>query len=340
MVIGKFKALIHALQQNKLEWFNRWVDGTLYNINNVVRDGDWTMVANRTTIDRPGPIAIGGPHTEPPTATAWTTASYTGVVKMVHKYTMLEGGWLNQIRIRTAAWDLDVVSKITIINNTTGENKVFSDPILTNDGWAVLTVSQTIVLIGSTFDITYEYYNSTAASNIDGNWKADEGNTGIPASQEFTVDDSGNPTVIEISHTDIDGGNRATELDGIIVDSIITAAEIANPDRSFKAKVTAVDTTSTNSTKYNCVLISLGTGNNLRNNRDCTINIDVPITVPSVYNLNADYWLVNPSWATITSELYYDGVIQADVNDAYGIELIFQHASISPDWDLLSLYGG
>jgi len=300
----------------KLSWFGQWVDGTYdngtYDTNDVIRDGAWTMVATTTTTDRAAPQAIGDADTQPSADTVWAeNSSHTGVVQMRHKYVTTTPGWLQSLRIRTPFWDKDVFTKITFVNNTTGAVNIINNPILTDDDWTIIRIDNVPYASGADFEIWYEYYNSDDLAAIGGGWTSNVG-TGIPASQQFNIDNLATPTVIEVSYTDLDSDNRSTELDGVIVGSIININETGDTKRSVEVEVTAIDTTSVSSTKYTVTLIQNGK-DDVRDDKTCTIGIDIPITQPSVFNYNTDYWLSNPlDWATVSSELYLDGVIQAD----------------------------
>ncbi|RLA01907.1 MAG: hypothetical protein DRQ47_07475, partial [Gammaproteobacteria bacterium] len=325
----------------KMQWQGLWVDGT-YVVNDVVRDGAWTMVANATTTDRPAPQEIGEADIQPNTDTIWAkNNTHTGMVQMRHKYVTTEPGWLQSLRIRAAFWDKGVISKITLVNNTTSSVTVINNPILKNDDWTLLALDNVPLPSGTDFEIWYDYYNSDALALVTGGWTSNDA-TGIPAAQHFNIDDLTNPTVIEISHTDLDSDNRGTELDGVVVNSIIHINETGDTKRSVEVNVDVIDTAAPSSTKYTVSLIQNGSGD-VRDDKTCTIAIDVPITQPSVFNYNTDYWLAGspvfgqPDWATVSSELYFDGVLQADTNDAYGIELIFQEASVSADWEMLAV---
>ena len=318
----------------KVQWLNEWQQQT-YEKHDMVIDGDWTMIANAQTTERAAPQADGPLVITPPTATTWTTANDISVVKMVHKYTTSVSGWGITLRVRTAFWDIDVVTRITFYNVTTGDIKILNNPILNDDEWTLLVVSSGLIPSGTNFEIWYEYYNSSDSNSIEGGWTSSVG-TGVPADKSFTIDSLSAPTQIRFDYDDLDSTDRQTELDGVTVGSIIHISETGDISRSSETEVTAVDTTDPTSVKYSVSLIHNGP-KNIRTARTCTVRIDVPVTAPSVYNVNTDYWVANqPTWATVSSELYYDSVQQADVNDAYGIEVSFQKAYISPDWDYVS----
>jgi len=46
--------------EDRMRWLNFWEgDYTTYEKNDVVKDGNWTMVANKQTSDKPAPLPIG-----------------------------------------------------------------------------------------------------------------------------------------------------------------------------------------------------------------------------------------------------------------------------------------
>lgn len=333
------KAQLTSDLNDSVQWKGGWVDGT-YITNDMVRDGDWTMVVNGnnpSTTDRAAPQTKGSPENSINPTQALTPTSDTSVVKMVHNFTMLKTGWLQQLQVRVPFWDLDSVSRVTLVDVTNGGAVVINNPILKSDDWVNLLIGNTLYEAGTVGEVWFEFYNSTKVNNINGDWKSNIG-TGIPSNEEFNIDNAINPTVIEIDHDDLSSTDRSTELDGVVAGSIILIAESGDITHNVQVEVVTVDTTSATSTKYTVTLLDNGS-KDIRDNLPCTISIDVPITQPSQYDVITDYYLGStnqPSWATIVSRLYYDGVQQADVNDAYGINILFQEASFSADWDMVA----
>lgn len=325
-----------AENSGKVQWKNVWAEGT-YDKHDMVIDGDWTMIANTTTSERAGPQAIGDPDQTPTEDTTFATASDTSVVKMVHNYTVTESGWINSINVRVPNWDLDSVSRVTLVNVTTGESRVIENPILADDAWVTVVNTNVFLTTGDVFEVWFEFYNSTAASSIDGGWLSEIA-TGVPANASFKINSATVPTTLSIDHDDLDAVDRSSELDGVVANSIITIVETADPSRNIELEVVSVNTVPASYTEYTVSVISLGS-KNIRTGRTCTVQIDVPITQPSEYSVNADYYLGvanQPSFGTVVTRLYYDGVQQADVNDAYGIQVVFQEALISDDWDVVA----
>jgi hypothetical protein len=68
-VIYQFRRLSEATealqvgQDARMTWKGAWAAGT-YNVNDVVRDGSWLMIANKRTTDQPA-------ATDPPTSADW-----------------------------------------------------------------------------------------------------------------------------------------------------------------------------------------------------------------------------------------------------------------------------
>ncbi|RLD08598.1 MAG: hypothetical protein DRI65_01810 [Chloroflexota bacterium] len=316
-------------------WKGAWVDAT-YILNDVVRDGAWTMIANTETTDRAAPQNIGDvldaidPNASP------TTGSNMSTVKMVHRYTMTKSGYLKSISLRAPSWTSDSVTKATLVNISSGESETIDDPVLsTEDEWVTVTIGTAIAVVGNIYEIWFEYYNSTSASNISGEWNS-ELSSGDPSSKAVAIDVMTNPTRVAFSHTDIGNNGHATELDAVAIGSIITVMETNDNTRSFTCEVSAISTAPASSTTYTVINVQNG-AEDVRDGMACACDIDIPIAVASDYTLFADLWDTPAGFATITSELWYDGVQQADVNDGYGINLAFQEASVSPDWDLMAL---
>ena len=318
-------------------WKGEWGGGE-YNPNEVVRDGEWTMISLATTEDRPAPQPVGEPQDSLNKAVAFTTGSDASIIKMIHRYTLVENGFLELLEVHTPFWDLDSVVLITIINETSGAVRTITNPILATDDWTVLLRESIIGVAGTIFRVEYEYYNADSANNINGGWTSNEG-TGEPAVSEINIDNLSAPTVVEIHHTDLDAFSKQVQLDGVAVGSIIRVTETGDPSRTFEAEVSVVDVSAANSTKYTIINVSNGPSN-VRDNRVCTVNIDVPIVVNSEYSRLAAHYPANlPNWATVETSLYFDGVLQPLLSntEAYGINVVFQKAVISPDWDIVSI---
>lgn len=308
-----------------------WAEGN-HKKNHLFVEGDWTGYPTIDTPDHLAPQEVGSPE-DSINKDAFPEVNNTSVVKMVHKFTVTKDGYAKALQILTPSWDLDSVSRITYINTTTGEGDVRDNPILSSGEFTTLKIANKFINIGDVIEVWFEFYNASAANAIDGGWISSVG-VGIPISTEYQIDNLTTPTVLEISHTDLDATNRSTELDGVVAGSIVRITETQDVERNIEFEVATVDTVSATSTKYTVVPGSVNNGfKALRNSVTTTVHIDVPITQPTEYAVKAGYYPTgNPSWATVTTELYYDSVLQAGVVDGYGINMLFQIADVSADW--------
>ena len=311
-----------------------YVEGEVQKNTETTRNG-WNMISNKITSDLPDPQNTGSPENSIKSDAILTTASNVSVIEVVIIATAIKTGFLKELEIYTPFWDTDSISIITYHNITTGKTTTLDNKILRSGDWTIIGTSSIFIKIGEVIRVSFKYYNSSAANSIDGGWTSKLA-TGEPLTAQLNLDNLTAPTAGELHHTDLDTNDRSTELDGVVSGSIVRVTETGDVDRNIEFEVDTVDLTSIISTKYTVLLGSVKNGaKNIRADKTCTIHIDVPITQPSEYSVVADYYPTNnPTWATITTELYYGGVLQADAGDydGYGINLLFQEAVVSDDW--------
>lgn len=320
---------------DRVRWMGIWLSQA-YVKNDMVKDGDWTAIANKATTDRPAPQPDGPPENS--MVGVFTQSSDISIIKMVHEYTIAQDGFVESLAINPAFWDFNVVTKITTVNIGSGETTIYLNPLMVAGEWNILRRTSIPMAIGTVFRVEFEYYNTTPASDIRGDWTAKVG-VGAPLVGEINIDNVTVPTSLVYSNTDSDAVDRTVELQGVAVNSILLITESGDINRFLHVKVTAIDISQPTYTTYTVSLIDVG--NNIRNNKAVASVIDVPISQPSEYNVSTNYYLGDPiDFATITSELYYDGVLQPNGDDAYGINIGFQKADVSPDWDLVAYSSG
>jgi len=313
----------------------QFVSGQTYEKNNLVVSNGYTGITNIATGDSPAPQLTGSQEHTIDQSLGFSTSQNASIVKCVHKYAFNKDVIVDLIQVQVPVFTLNTVVKISILNLTTGFAQSINSPALSPSEWVILKTGQAVIRENDAFEIWLEYYNTNKSDEIIGQWNSSV-STGAPSSQEFTIDNVANPTVIEISHTDVSSNDRAAELDGVVAGSIIEISETGDINRSVKVKVGSIDTSDANSTAYIVSLISNGPSN-IRDNKNCSIFIDSAIIVASDYAVAANYWGLNqPTFATVTSELYYDGVLQAGTTDAYGIDFRAQPAFISNDYLIIS----
>ena len=251
---------------------------------------------------------------------------------------MKQDGYLKTLELRTPVSDLDSVFRLTVYNITTGEGNVIDNLILNSDDYTIIETGSFLTRNTDQLQIDFESYNSSKTDNVRGGWNSLLG-ISVPALAQFTIDDLLIPTSLKYDHTDLDGLSRATELNGIVANSLLLISESDDPTRSVEVKILTT-TAETGFTTYTCELIGLGAKGTIRSGKTCVSNFDIPITQPTQYNVISNLYSSQPDFADVSTKLFFDGVDQSALNtDCYGIRLSFQRAYFSPDWFLKQLSG-
>jgi len=306
-----------------MRWRGFWVTGREYKKHDVVRDGDWTMIALRDTYDRPAPQAIGQ------AAYIYQGSSPTGPITakeltVGHRYIWAVSGWLSGWRAFTVAGNY---YRIFSIVDPDGANE-FAEILsfdATTTGWHEASLTPQFILAGTVFELWSAAQEPDPTPTIwTGNW--DYGtppNPGTPVSGSV-VHANSLLSVLSIHKVDNDGGDRGAELlaldigdifvgpgdlrwsvqgvadQGLYVDIAIAPAQQAVPDGVFNFSFETVTAT--------------------------------PITTV----IDPDYYLGN---AGIDGRYRVDGGAVVVTQSAYGIDVEVQQAYISSDWALVAYSG-
>jgi len=323
---------------SKMFLYGDW-DGNSVSQNGVVTDSGYTgVVLSASTTDRPAPQPNGDVEPTVPDSVSWTESSNTSVVRAIHDITFTKDVEASVLQVIVPEWDTDFISRIYVINNTNSTYRTYTNKILNSGTYTTLSTEKSIIESSDSYTVAMDTYNASDTQGVDGGWTLNVG-VGAPASAEFNVNSITVPTDITISHTDLDAGNRGTELDGVAVDSIMFISETLRPERYIEVKVT-VSTAQTGYTDYDVTLISKS-NQNISNGAICTLNIDTPVIQPTKYYRAAALYATQPSYCTITTALEYDGVDQGATNtDAYGINVIAQPVKFSSNFKIISSPSG
>lgn len=267
----------------------------------------------------------------------FATAQNTSVVRMTHRYTLKTNLFFRGIEIRSPFYGLDTLTRVTVTNETTGEQVIESEVIQAANQWISLGTRNRVGVTGEVLRVDYDIYNAQQGPGFTGGWTSIIG-TGTPAVGQLVIDSASNPTLLRYNHEDLDGTNRQTELNGLTLDSIIDVVETSSQNRNFKVKVTSI-TPQTGYTDYAVTLISKD--NDIRDNETTTTTATGAVNQPTQYNVITDYYVTQPDFADVVSALQYDGVDQAaDPTDAYGIRILIEKATFSSKWKYLVIPGG
>ena len=130
------------------------------------------------------------------------------------------------------------------------------------------------------------------------------------------------------------------ELDAVGVGDILTIIELGDIEHSVRLTVDSIDTAGADFTSYNVTKIGEGNKGTVRDNKDSRVSFQSAVSVNSDYGVNTGFYGTQPAFATVTTALEFNGVDQGATNtDGYGIDIVFQKATISTDWELVAFNG-
>ena len=324
-----------------VEWTGLWAN-TQYTVNQQALDGDYLGIANKTTEDRLAPQPSGDKEYTI-TGTTATTQSNVSVINSGHEYTFTESGWVNELRVfvneltDTTSYRVIVLD---VTNSGTPISNVYEDPFLEEGRWSTISIGQKFVNVGSKFKVYIDALNSGSNSQVTGGWdRGGNEQNSAPTDKSWNTNNQG--SVVRIDKDDLNSTDRSSELNGIITDSILQFVETSSPSNLIKFRTIAPPIDNGSYVQYLTVKIEEDFGGP-GIGETSTLTADIPIPQSTEYKETIDYWLTNePSWVTIEGILEYNGVAQSGVTDnAYGVDIGFTPAYLSPDWDIISVNGG
>ena len=153
---------INSGNQVYMEWLGDWVQQT-YLKQQVVRDGDWTMVALIETADRAAPTTVGAPEYSVVPDPIFPELSNVSLVKSGQTYTFTEDGWLENIRVWVPEI-LDHSFRVILEDVTNSVTREITLGPITPDAWNVVTEGNAFVQAGNVFKITLETSHDTGGA--------------------------------------------------------------------------------------------------------------------------------------------------------------------------------
>ncbi len=322
-----------------VSWGGNWLPGQLYAENTMATDGQWTMVSVRETYDRPAPQPVGNPAYALPTSPSFAIESSASVVHSGHLYEFLESGWVKRLRVYVAELSADTNYRVVMIDVTDPANPVVNfieESILIENQWATVAIAHRPVLAGTKWLIYLDALDSGASTLINGGWGyGGSTQSGTPATQLWSKNNQN--TRIRINKTDLDSTFRGTELLSVVPDSSISIVQSSNSAAFIT--VTVIESPIDLGTAVEYVVVPQDIGAAFTSLAACNIQIEIPIPATTEYVEIADHWASTdtPTWASISGYLALNGVVQPSTeNNAYGVDIQFQKAYVSPNWDYIS----
>lgn len=297
-------------------WRGPWEDRT-YHRGDVVLDDGWLMIANQTTNDRPAPLAQGDP-----------TFGYTGAdptadtsAKQLiqgQRYTTIQPAFITGFRVYTIAGNQYTIYSVI---DGTDINQIM---VINADstGWIPFNTGKTPVPAGTVFDlvaITSEPDPTPVVWNGEWNYTTPN-NAGIPAAGDISHS-SKELGSLRVHILDDSPADRQAELLALTVGDIINGpGGVRWSIQGLTDEATYVD--------FSIVPAQQGSPAGVFDFSFETVTA-TPITHISDKNFWVPYDNVN---GLIGIDVDYDDVT---INDnQYGIDIQFQPATVSSEWDV------
>ena len=304
---------------NMMRWNREWVEGYEYTPSDVVRIGGWTMVCIRPTTEFPAPVRVGSPFylydgtigSRQETNTQWTFGN---------RYTFGVSGYLTGWRIDTVAGNAYRV--FSVINGVVREALTFE---ATGSGWQEFNLDAAIIMAGTVLDVVAVVSEpDPTPTTWTGNWNyATPNNEGVPVSGQVSHADKAKDS-LRFHKIEDDGGNSGADLLALSVGDLINGPGISWSVQNVADMGDWVDITVAPQTQ--------GTPDGLSAFEFETVTA-TPITVP----VDAGYWGTSPYAAQGFEGQTYSTSVFTD--DAFGIDLEVQNATVPVDWDVLAYSG-
>lgn len=316
-----------------------WTAGTIAQPGEIWRDGGWTSAALVATEDRPAPYYTGDRSNAVSVAPTFATTSFAGLVRSGQIYTFTESGIIKEMLAWVPAVDPDIEYQFIFADLTDPANVAYryvtAPPTITPNAWFTVSVGDYIVGEGSVVGVFIQALNSSGEGADTGNWNYDgTSQNGAPSSMGWNRNTF--QSTLRISHTDVGGGSRESDLLAAIPGSTIRISEVGDPSAYYEYFVTLTNN-ETGYVEYEVDLIGSGSGG-----PSVSAETIVDFTIPGVqfteYVQESNYWSTNgnPSFATVQGYLTWEGGDVSAPNDLFGVDIEFQPAAISDDWTVLS----
>lgn len=310
-------------------WKGNW-QATEYRKNHVVLDGDWTMIANKTTTDRAAPQGIGPKYWASALGDtpAWAQNSASVAQLIVGaRYTFTDARFLYTGRY-WIVYDPNITYEVWLVTDPLGNphyNNILAEFTPTsdmNDTWLSIPLGQDLVPPGSVVDLLMVIRTKETENTFAYDWDYQRVN-GDPASGVIAHQSGGGEMRV---HQEDDGAtDRTTDLDNIAPGSTINAGGI---DWSVQA-----------ASKTGSVYTFLVQPVTRAAAGTYTVTFKWYGAQAIAYDHIVDHY---QAVAEIQGIKIEGGGYPADVvldDDAYGVDIEIQDALISPDWELVSFAG-
>ena len=327
------------LIEGRVRWENKW-EQVQYQTNDMVLDGNWTMIANKDTTDRAAPQPIGTAFWLLPDNPTWVVIETTNYVKQ-GLHLIVPAGKLTELqsyRVWIEDNSPDARYRVYYLDNNTGLIEVgeeFTGDIVPVPGWLEVPVSRGFAA-GSDVFIWLRGENHQANTTFNHAWVRGPNNQNNvdPGVGNWTTDNQF--TSLRINKTDDDATDRSAELASVTIGSTLRPTSEGDPDAFLEYEVLTITDMGT-WFQYGVTLLATGTNGEPPIGTRDQIYFEIPIPAPTDYVTLLNGLAAYPNASGIL-EIGETGVVESA--DGHAMDVFLQEYIASPDWDLVSAIGG
>ena len=318
-------ALPSELGTGLMNWKGEWSQQE-YNLNDVVRDGIWTSIANQTTTDRPAPIKEGPEYYLFDSELISDSATAKHILAGQRVTTGPSGGYLTGYRVHTA---ISHTYEVYIVYNplTTPVFELLNSFKATIDGWNDFNAVPILLQPGAVFDIiTLIQQPTDTPIEWSADWDYQTPQNAVDAPIGTIQQSRGAPGTMYISKTDNNSVDRTIELAALSTGDKIRAA----------GQQWAIQSIISSGTYFTLDVIpaQVGTPEGIT-----TFTFETVAPTPIKYGVNLNYWITNPSvQGLFTAGGSWENIVPDE--SQYISDIKIQNASISDAWDIVAISGG
>ena len=325
--LAKINANFIELWKNvntKTSWGGQWEEGKWYYPYEIVTDGQWTFVCVNPTNDRPAPQAIGSPLNIYNGLSPTTPVVAKSVRSGVQITNATVGYWINSYEVYTVTGNYYQVYQV----NVHLEHIRIQDFTATSTGWVAFPVTPILVAPGTDFAL-YQSVNEPDPTPITwtGDWNYTLPNDATDPLTGQVTHANRALSELRVSKFDTTGADRGAELLALNPGDIVDASGLRWSIQSIA-----------DAGAFVVIFIAPATQGNQLGVIPFTFET-VPAT-PITTMVDVNYWLSNtfPN-ATVNGIQSIDEAPVVVDDNAYGVNIEIQEATVSPNWELAAYSG-
>jgi len=331
--------------QYRTNFVSPYVLGPTYYPQDEVLDGVYLMAANKVTTERAAPQEIGLPSFIITDPVLWTNHSNAQPIH-VGMHILVPAGKLYQIsayRIWAENINADYTYILWSITPDGSGGSIFEQKgkIAGDDlqlGWNQFSYNGGLLLPGVEADLILEISNSADGQTVTGGWtRTADHNNNPPGAQGWNKDN--NSTILRISTTDLDSGDRQNELMSIVSGSEIRFVDTLDSQYSVTYAILVDPVLGTGVVTYTVSEVQQGPAGipGIANTTTMTASIPTPSVVNYVDVAGKLSAYPNVTGRKSLTGSYADAI---DTQDGYQFDIEVQELEASDDWDVKAISGG